>query len=96
MAGHFYCPRIRGIKDELVHTARPIGSLGELITVASDIDIRIRQRRAKRDREKRRTRAMTGTATAQSPCVITPFTLPVDEPVAMDVDATRTREEFTR
>ena len=33
---------------------------------------------------------------AQSPRIVTPFVMPADEPVAMDVDATRTREEFTR
>src|SRR6267154_2349223 len=36
------------IKDELVHTARPIATLDELVTVASDIDIRICQRHAER------------------------------------------------
>jgi hypothetical protein len=37
------------IKDELVHTAHPISTLDELITVTSDIDIRVRQRCAERD-----------------------------------------------
>ncbi|EJF61810.1 hypothetical protein DICSQDRAFT_136328 [Dichomitus squalens LYAD-421 SS1] len=55
------------IKDELVHTARPIASLEDLITVSSDIDVRVRQHRAERD-----------------------------YPNAMDIDATRTREEFNR
>ena len=32
---------------------------------------------------------------AQSPHIVTPFMMPADEPVAMDVDATHTREEFT-
>ena len=40
------------IKDELVHTARPIETLDNLITVASGIDIRVRQRKAERERER--------------------------------------------
>jgi hypothetical protein len=87
------------IKDELVHTARPTTSLHELIAVASDLDIRIRQREAERNRERGRSGAYTGTRVAR-PTVPTvsynPFIPPATEPVAMDVDATRTREEFAR
>ena len=84
------------IKDELVHTARPIGTLEELVTVASDIDIRVRQRRAERDREKRRSGVATGTTTTQTSLPNAPFVSPSTEPAAMDVDATRTRDEFLR
>ena len=84
------------IKDELVHTARPIASLNELITVASDIDVRVRQRRAERDREKRRSGITTSTTTLPTPPPTTPFTAPLTDPNAMDIDATRTREEFMR
>jgi hypothetical protein len=41
------------IKDELVHTARPIGTLDELVTVASSINVCVRQRRAEKEREKK-------------------------------------------
>ena len=79
------------IKDELVHTARPIETLDDLITVASGIDIRVRQRKAERERERRRT---VGGNTPQFPLSTTPFVPPSVEP--MDVDATHTREEFMR
>lgn len=82
------------IKDELVHTASPTGTLDELITAASRIDIRIRQRRAERDREKKRSGVLTGVTTTQTPPATTPFVSPVAEPTAMEVDATRTREEW--
>ena len=87
------------IKNELVHTARPIDTLNGLITVASDIDIRLCQRQAEREREERRPGASTGTA-AMRPSFpttsFTPFVPPSAEPTAMDVDATRTRDEFLR
>ena len=85
------------IKDELVHTARPIGTLDQLIAVASDIDVRVRQRRAERDREKKRSGAATGTTTMQPPSVSNPpFATPSADPNAMELDATCTREEFLR
>jgi hypothetical protein len=84
------------IKDELVHTARPIRTLDELITVGSDIDVRVRQRRAERDREKKCSGVSTGTTSTQSSLPTAPFVSPTTEPVAMDLDATRTREEFLR
>jgi Retrotransposon gag protein len=84
------------IKDELVHTARPIGTLDELVMVASDLDIRLRQRRAERDRERRRSGVATGTTATQTPLPSNPFISPVTELTAMDVDATHTRDEFLR
>jgi hypothetical protein len=94
----FYEHLATRIKDELVHTARPVGTLDELITVSSDIDVRIRQRRAERDRERKRSGVVTGiTVTpARAPPSNVPFVAPTSEPAAMDVDATRTREEFQR
>lgn len=47
----FYDNLASYVKDELVHTARPIGLLDELSAVAIDIDNRIRQRRAEKARE---------------------------------------------
>ena len=84
------------IKDELVHTARAIGTLDELINVASDIDTRVCQRRAEREREKRRSVLNTGTTTVPQPQMNNPSLTPVADPNVMDVDATRTKEEFLR
>ncbi|EJF60333.1 hypothetical protein DICSQDRAFT_137645 [Dichomitus squalens LYAD-421 SS1] len=81
--------------DELVHTARPIASLEDLITVSSDIDVRVCQRRAERDRQRGRTATTTATKPAV-PLHTTPFMPPTRDPNAMDIDATRTREEFNR
>jgi hypothetical protein len=81
------------IKDELVHTARPISTLDELITAASQIDIRVRQRRAERDRERKRSGVITGITTTQAPST-TPFVSPMPDPAPMEVDATRTKEEW--
>lgn len=84
------------IKDELVHTARPIGDLDELITVASNIDVRVRQRRAEKEREKKRSGIITGLTTSHGPQATTPFAPPVVDVAPMEVDATstRTRDEF--
>ena len=84
------------IKDELIHTARPITTLNELVIVASDIDIRIRQRRAERDRKRKCSGVGTGTTATSAPLPNTLFVSPTAEPAAMDVDATRTRKEFMR
>jgi len=84
------------IKDKLVHTTCPIAALDQLITVATDLDVRIRQRQAKREREKKRTGTITGIVAPQPPSsnVSALFTPPVADPVAMDIDAAHTREEF--
>ncbi|EJF55435.1 hypothetical protein DICSQDRAFT_73994 [Dichomitus squalens LYAD-421 SS1] len=92
----FYEHLADSIKDELVHTARPIASLEDLITVSSDIDVRVRQRRAERDRQRGRTTTTTTTVKPTAPLHTTPFAPPSRDPNAMDIDATRTREEFNR
>lgn len=83
------------IKDELVHTARPIASLDELIKVASDIDVRVRQRRAEKARQQGRTITFPTPKSTVAPHT-TPFTPPARDPNAMEIDATRTRDEFNR
>jgi hypothetical protein len=84
------------IKDELVHTARPIGTLDELISVGSDIDVQVRQRCAEKEHERRRTGASTGTTTTPAPVTAKPFAAPTADPTVMDIDATQTRENFLR
>ena len=84
------------IKDELVHTARPIGTLEELIIATTDIDLRIRQRCAERDRERGKSTGATAAAKAPLTMHTTSFAAPPRDPNAMEVDATRTREEFNR
>ena len=79
------------IKDELVHSARATTMLDELIVVAMDIDTWVRQRRAEKEREKKRTGE-----TFETTVTLTPFLNPSPntEPVAMNVDATQTRDDF--
>jgi hypothetical protein len=85
------------IKDELVHTARQVDTLDQLINVATDLDVRIRQRQAEKDREKKRTGFVKKTTFVHPLFSSTPFVSPSStEPAAMDVDATRTRDEFLR
>lgn len=91
----FYEHLSSAIKDELVHTARPIASLDDLIKVAADIDVRIRQRRAEKAREHGRTTAFPIPKVSVTPHA-TPFTPPARDPNAMEIDATRTRDEFNR
>ena len=93
---HFYEHLSTCIKDELVYTARPIATLDELVTVASDIDIRVCQQCAERDRERKRSGVGTGTTAMSAPLPNTPFISLTAEPAAMDVDATCTHEEFMR
>ena len=96
----FYDHLANRIKDELVHTARPIDTLDQLILVASDLDVRLRQRQAERERERRRFGGSagggSGNAATSAPFPNTPFVAPIVEPNAMEIDATRTREEFVR
>jgi len=82
------------IKDELIHTTRPIATLDELVTVASDIDIWIYQHCTERDRERKHSGVGIGTTATSAPLPNTPFVLPTAEPTAMDVNATHTYEEF--
>ena len=92
----FYKHLSTRIKDELVHTARPISTLDELIMVASDIDVQVCQHCAKRDREKKRSGVGTRMTSTQNLPSNSPFVSLAAEPTAMDVDATRTRNEFMR
>ena len=91
----FYDHLADPIKDELVHTARATGTLEELIAVTADIDVRVRQCRAEKARQQGRTPATSSTRT---PAIahVTPFTPAARDPNAMEVDATRTRDEFNR
>ncbi|EEB88902.1 hypothetical protein MPER_13073 [Moniliophthora perniciosa FA553] len=94
----FYDHMSGRIKDELVHTARPIGTLEELIEVAIDLDVRIRQR----DAEKARRPAATTMPAAPPPVPrpsapsIAPFAPPARDPNAMEVDATKSRLDWIR
>ncbi|EEB99726.1 hypothetical protein MPER_00531, partial [Moniliophthora perniciosa FA553] len=78
----FYDHMSGRIKDELVHTACPIGTLEELIEVAINLDVRIRQR----DTEKARRPAVTTMPAAPPPVLrplapsIAPFTPPACDP----------------
>jgi hypothetical protein len=92
----FYEHLTTKIKDELVHTARPIAAFDDLISVATDIDTQVRQRRAEKDREKPRTGATPGTGTTHVPAPAPGFVNAPVDPNVMDVDATRSREEFMR
>ena len=76
------------IKDELVHTAHPTGTLDELITAASHIDVRVCQQCMEKDREKKRLGVITRITTTQTPPHTTPFTPPATDPILMEVDAT--------
>lgn len=87
----FYEHLASRIKDELVHTARPIGTLDELIAVATDLDVRIRQRKAEKAREQGKF-APTPKYTTTTPA--TPFV--TKDPNAMDIDASHTRESFLK
>jgi hypothetical protein len=89
----FYEHLTSRIKDELVHSARVTTTLDELIIVATDIDTRVHQRHAEKEREKKRTGAVPE-AVATPTLLVNPVSN--TEPVAMNVDATRTREEFMR
>jgi hypothetical protein len=84
------------MKDELVHSPRPVTTLDELIAVTTDIDTCVRQRRAKKDRERGQTgaRVPEPIATARPTPVFT--AAPTTDSNIMDVDATRTWEEFMR
>lgn len=80
----FYEHLSPAMKDELVHTERPIKKLDDLITVATAMDIRLRARASEKAREQGRTPVPTPKFTPAPP-VATPF----KDPNAMDIDATR-------
>jgi hypothetical protein len=80
----FYDHLSERIKDELAHTGRPVGTLDELVTVASDIDTRVRQRRAEKERERRCPGVVTGTTSFQP-------NVPFSAPDINVMDGMRTR-----
>ena len=94
----FYKHLSTRIKNELVHTTRPISSLDQLITVATDLDVHIHQRQAERDRERKHTGAATGSTTMHPPPsnISTPFIPLTADPIAMDINTTCTCKEFMR
>lgn len=88
----FYEHLASSIKDELVHTARPIGTLDELLTVATELDVRIRQRRAEKAREQGKSvpsPRLPPTTTSAAPFA-------AKDPNAMDIDGTHSREAFIK
>jgi hypothetical protein len=87
-------PQLEAGPRTLLHTAHPIGTLDELVTVASGIDVHVRRHHAEKEREKKHSGVTTGTTTSQAPLLGNLFISPAAEPVAMDVDATHTHEEF--
>ena len=91
---HFYKHLSTRIKDELVHTACPIGTLNELITVALDLDVQVHQHCAKRDQEKRCATVTTGITSTQPYPSSPPFATPSTNLNAMEVDATHSCDEF--
>ena len=93
---HFYKHLSTRIKDELVHTAHPIGTLNKLITIASDLDVQVCQCCAKRDWEKRCTTVTTGTTSTQPHPSSPPFATPSTNLNAMEVDATHSCDKFMR
>lgn len=91
----FYDHLADRIKDALVHTERPTGTLDELMVVAIAID----NRQLQRDREKKPRNNFTSTPThsgaSHAPA---PFVPPARDPMAMDIDAStgRTPDDYRR
>lgn len=83
------------IKDELVHTGRPIGTLDELSTVSMALDNRIRERKAEKAQELARLPIHAPRTQLTPTPAARPFTTPRD-PNTMDIDAARTREAFLK
>jgi len=71
------------IKDELVHTARPVDTLDRLIVVASNLDIRMRQHQVEKERERRCTRVLTEVMAILTARHSIPFISPVEASNAM-------------
>ncbi|ESK81001.1 hypothetical protein Moror_7608 [Moniliophthora roreri MCA 2997] len=94
----FYEHMASHIKDELVHTDRKTETLDQLINVANNLDVRICQREAEKAR--RPVAAMTmptipPPASYPSTASITPFAPPAYDPNAMEVNATKSRLDWT-
>ena len=84
------------VKDELVHSNRPVVTLDDLIAATMEIDVRVRQRQVEKERERRWGGMNSGTTLAPDLATGNPFMPVSSDPVKMEVDATRTREEFLR
>ncbi|KAI3614855.1 hypothetical protein WG66_003355 [Moniliophthora roreri] len=94
----FYEHMASCIKDELVHTDCKTETLDQLINVANDLDVWIHQQEAEKAR--RPAAAMTmptipPPAPRPSTASITPFAPPARGPNAMEVDATKSRLDWT-
>ena len=84
------------VKNELVHSNRPVVTLDDLIAATTEIDARVHQRQAEKERERRRGGMNSGTTLALDLAVGNPFMPVSSDPVKMEVDATCMREEFLR
>ncbi len=89
----FYEHLSSAIKDELVHTTCPIASLDDLIKVAVEIDVRICQRHAEKAHKHGHTTVFPTPKVSITPHM-TSFTPAARDPNAMEIDTTRTCDEF--
>lgn len=81
------------IKDALVLTDKSTATLEELIKVSIDID----NRQIQREQEKHKSRTPFTPATARPPGPSTaPFASSARDPMAMDIDATRSADDYRR
>ena len=91
---YFYEHLTSRIKDELVHLVRVTTTLDELILVAMDIDMRVCQHHMEKEREKKRTNINLEVPATPMLLVNPVLNVQITKLTAMNVDATRTREEF--
>jgi hypothetical protein len=89
----FYDHMADRIKDALVLTDKPTATLEELIKVSIDID----NRQIQREQEKHKSRTPFTPATARSSGpAAAPYAPPARDPMAMDIDATRSADDYRR
>ena len=91
---HFYDHLHSCIKDELVHTACPVHTFNELITVTFDLDVQICQHYTEKMREDRHSAVTTRMTARQSLPSIAPLSLPFSSPNTMKVDTIHTCKEL--
>ena len=84
------------VKDKLIHSNRPIVTLDDLIAAMTEIDVRVCQCQAEKEWERRLGGMNSGMTLALDLATGNPFMPVSSDPVKMEVDATRTREEFLR
>lgn len=89
----FYDHLADRIKDALVLTDKSTATLEELIKVSIDLDNRQIQR--EQERHKSRTPFTPATARAPGPAAA-PYAPPARDPMAMDIDATRSADDYRR